>query len=547
MLKVMLVDDEVQIIKGMKASIDWLRVGCEVVCEAINGKDGLEKAMQFKPDIIITDITMPVMDGIEMSLRLREIMAGTKIIFLTCHEDFYYAKQALKLNISDYLVKETMQREELYAILKKTGKEIMEEKEFRDKSRTMTKELDENRILAGESIIKDMIYGNADNLPEIERRLEFYNYRLKSRYYLLSMLKVEKIIDLSSENDMNDFTHNKFVAFKTVSEILKKHYCGEVFQKNQDELVMVYYAPEPNPGMETEVYDISEEILESLKIKIRNKCTIYIGEAFDSLIKLSKVYNKMMLMDEKRFYLNDGTILRNDKPFVSFTDEVDIKNDFLMNYKEALHAFDLNRVGAVVIAFVEKSFQLKIVAREIRNTVERAFGIMTDVMEKYACNYSQLAQVPYNEMINDAADIFLLCNILVDFSKKAIELCKRNSDLIATSEIKKIVQYINLHIYENLTLDSMATLANMNSSYFSRYFKIKTGEKFVDYLSKVRIEKSKQLLGETYLTLDEILEKVGHVNKGYFIKVFKKAVGVSPAEYRRRTKNRPSGKASEQN
>lgn len=535
MLKVMLVDDEVQILKGMKVTMDWMRVGCRVVCEAFNGRDGLEKAMEFKPDIIITDITMPVMDGIEMSERLKDLLPETRIIFLTCHEDFYYAKQALKLNISDYLVKETMSREELYAVLKKTGKEINLEKELREKTVALAKELDENRILVGESIINGLIEGNTTNFEEIEKRLDFYNYRLKDRYYLLSILAVEKNIGPSEAVTCGDSTPYKHTIFNTIHEILKRHYCGEVFVKNQDEFIMICYFPEYKiNSMEEKVTNISEEILESLKIKIRHKCSVFVGGAFDSLEKLPEAYNKAKQMKDKRFYLSDSTILIADRLPVLYTEDGNVRNSFLASYKEAIITFDLNAVTSTIAVFVKKSLQLRFVVREVKNTFERAFDMIADMMENYGCKFHQLSSVPYNEIISEASDIFMLSDLLIDFSKRAIELSKQNADLIASPEIKKIIQYLCQHLHENLTLESMASMANMNSSYFSRYFKLKTGEKFVDYLSKVRVEKAKRLLRETHLPLDEILEKVGHINQGYFIKVFKKATGMSPVEYRRK-------------
>gem|GEM_PF-959933 len=537
MFGVMLVDDEVQVIRGMRASVDWSYVSCEVICEAVNGKEGIEKAIEHKPDIIITDITMPVMGGMEMSERLRDLLPDAKIIFLTCHEDFHYVKQALKLNISGYLVKETMTRDELYDTIKKVGMEITLEKAGRDKAKTIIKEFDDNRILVGESIINDLIDCNNCNITEIEKRLDFYNYRLKDRYYLLSVLKVERNINASEENVMVDFTFYKSRIFNVVNEILKKHYCGEVFVKNREEFILVYYFPEFIPNMEDRVFDISEEILESLKIIIRRKCTIYIGNSFNSLSELANTYKALKQMEERRFYLHDGTILNKGFKTPQYRDNVDIRNKFLNDYRNTIEAFEVNLVNASIRTFVEQSLHFKINMGEVKNTFQRAFDIMIVVIEKYGYDYCQISRIPYTEIVNDAADIFILADTLADLSYKAIELSKKNTDFIASAEIKKVIQYINIHLSDNLTLDSMSSLANMNSSYFSRYFKIKTGEKFVDYLTRVRVEKAKNLLQDTYMSLDEILLKVGHVNKGYFIKVFKKITGMSPSEYRRSMKN----------
>lgn len=537
MLKVMLVDDEVQVIRGMRASVDWSCAGCEVVCEAVNGRDGIEKAVKFKPDIIITDITMPGMDGIEMSERLRDLLPEARIIFLTCHEDFYYARQALKLNISEYLVKETMTREELYETLKKAGREIKMEKADRDKAEVIIREFDDNRTLVGESIINDLIEGCNFNFSEIERRLDFYNYRLKDRHYLLSLLKLERNINSDAENDNGKTNFYKSNIFNTVREILKEHYCGEIFVKSKEEFVLVYYFPEPAACMEQRVYGISEQILQSLKIKIRRKCTIYIGDFFRSLQELPHKYKELKRMEERRFYLNDGTILTKESSSFPYKDDMDLRNKFLNDYRNALEALEADTVNASVTTFVDRSLRLKLPMGEVRNTFQRAFDTMIGVLEKYGQEYGNLSPVPYVEIVRDAADIYLLADALMDFSLKSIGLSRKSADFSASSEIQKVIRYIDRHLDDNLTLDLAASLANMNSSYFSRYFKMKTGEKFVDYLNRVRVEKAKSLLQDTYMTLDEILLKVGHVNKGYFIKVFKKSTGMSPGEYGRSKKN----------
>jgi YesN/AraC family two-component response regulator len=511
-------------------------VGCQVVCEAVNGKEGLEKAMKYRPDIIITDITMPVMDGIEMAERVRDLLSGVRIIFLTCHEDFFYARQALKLNITDYLVKETMARKELYALLEKTGKEILLERELQDRTHTIAKEFDENRMLVGELIINELIDGNVSDYNTLEKRLDFYNYRLKDRCYQLSVLKVEKHIGLTKEDIGHLSALCKSIIYNTINDILKRHYCGEVFLKSQCEFVIVYFVHEYTPKTEDMIGHISREILEALNTKIQ-KCTIYIGEAFDSLQKLPGAYEKIKLLEDKRFYVNNAPILYHHILAESFSDDAHLRTGFLENYKEALNVLDVSMLEAAVKTFVEKARLQNNDVRKIKNTIGRAFAIMTDTLEKYGCGYGLISSIPYNDIIVEAPDIFVLSNVLLEFSIKAIDYSRRNADALASFEIKKIIQYINLHLGESLTLDSMAQLANMNSSYFSRYFKAKTGEKFVDYLSCVRVEKAKQLLRETGLTLDEILEKVGHVNKGYFIKVFKKAFGMSPTEYRRNCKH----------
>lgn len=100
--------------------------------------------------------------------------------------------------------------------------------------------------------------------------------------------------------------------------------------------------------------------------------------------------------------------------------------------------------------------------------------------------------------------------------------------------MKKILQYVILHLEEEISLDTIALYANMNRSYFSRYFKSKTGENFVDFVARIRVEKAKELLRETDYTIDEISLRVGHVNKAYFTKVFKKVTGLNPGEFRKK-------------
>lgn len=533
----MLVDDEINVTEGLKISVEWEKHGFSIICVANNGEEGFAKAIEHKPDLIITDITMPKMDGFEMAEKIRERQPELNIIFLTCHEDFNFARKAVNLSADQYLIKDTMTRDEIYSALDKIRRGIEEKRLKRIKANELSMELNQNRCHLSEILINDLLKKEFVDISSFERRLNVYNYNLMKQKYILSLLTIDRYINLLNNNTFNnDAELIRFIILNIVEEILKKNDIGEVFPKSENEYVIIYnYNPNLKYSINERIDSVSKEIQSCISEVIKTTCTIYVGIQVESLLEIKRAYDDILMLKNNRFYMQNELILLHTKRESSFPNiDYYYVNDLVKEFEHHLGELDIVLLTNIEYVFFEKVKNESIRAADVKMVIERLVNSLNNYLEKNGCIYQQIIQDDYIKRLNIIDNIFELSETFHNYLVNVVGVIKKNAAYSSTPEMRKILKYISEHLQEDISLETIATYINMNSSYFSRYFKSKTGGNFVDFLTSIRIEKAKELLAETELSIDEISIRVGHVNKAYFTKVFKKVTGFNPGEFRKK-------------
>lgn len=537
MLTVMLVDDEINVIEGLKVSVEWEKHGFGVVCTANSGEEGYRKALEYKPDLVITDITMHKMDGFEMAEKIREKQPELSIIFLTCHQDFNYARKAVNLNIDEYLIKDTMTREEIYLALAKVKAGIEERWLKKKKTKELLIELNRNRCQLSEKLINELLKKELLDINSFERRLSIYNYNLSKQKYILSLLTIDRYINLLNSNMFNrDAELIQFAVLNVVEEILKKNDIGEVFPKSENNYVIIFnYTPNLKYSIDEKIAAVSKEIQSCIKEVIKTSCTIYIGTQVGSMHEIKHAYEDILILKNNRFYMQDGFLLSYSKRESRFTNiDFQYVNDLLKEFDRHLENRNMELLTHLEYVFFEKVKKETIVAADVKMVIERLVNSLNKYIEKNVLMYQPVILDAYLKQLSIIDSVYELNETFHSLLKNAVEVLNKNAAFTCTPEMKKILNYISENLQEEISLDTIAAFVNMNSSYFSRYFKSKTGGNFIDFLTSMRIEKAKELLAETDLSIEEISAMVGHVNKAYFTKVFKKVTGFNPGEFRRK-------------
>ncbi|MGN6714997.1 response regulator transcription factor [Anaerocolumna jejuensis] len=537
MLTVMLVDDEINVIEGLKVSVEWEKHGFGVVCTANSGEEGYRKAIEYKPDLVITDITMHKMDGFEMAEKIREKQPELSIIFLTCHQDFNFARKAVNLNIDEYLIKDTMTREEIYLALAKVKAGIEERWLKKKKTKELLIELNRNRSQLSEKLINELLKKELVDINSFERRLSIYNYNLSKQKYILSLLTIDRYINLLNSNMFNrDAELIQFAVLNVVEEILKKNDIGEVFPKSENNYVIIFnYTLNLKYSIDEKIAAVSKEIQSCIKEVIRTTCTIYIGAQVGSLYEIKHAYEGILILKNNRFYMQDGFLLSYSKRESRFTNiDFQYVNDLMKEFDRHLENRNMELFTHLEYIFFEKVKMETIFAADVKMVIERLVNSLNKYIEKNVRMYQPVILDAYLKQLSIIDSVYELNETFHSLLKNAVEVLIKNAAFTCTPEMKKILNYITENLQEEISLDTIAAFVNMNSSYFSRYFKSKTGGNFIDFLTSMRIEKAKELLAETDLSIEEISAMVGHVNKAYFTKVFKKVTGVNPGEFRRK-------------
>lgn len=537
MLTVMLVDDEINVIEGLRVSVEWEKHGFGVVCTANSGEEGYRKAIEYKPDLVITDITMHKMDGFEMAEKIREKQPELSIIFLTCHQDFNFARKAVNLNIDEYLIKDTMTREEIYLALAKVKAGIEERWLKKKKTKELLIELNRNRCQLSEKLINELLKKELVDINSFERRLSIYNYNLSKQKYILSLLTIDRYINLLNSNMFNrDAELIQFAVLNVVEEILKKNDIGEVFPKSENNYVIIFnYTPNLKYSIDEKIAAVSKEIQSCIKEVIKTTCTIYIGAQVGSLYEIKHAYEEILILKNNRFYMQDGFLLSYSKRESRFTNiDFQYVNDLMKEFDRHLENRNIELLTHLEYIFFEKVKKETIFAADVKMVIERFVNSLNKYIEKNVLMYQPVILDSYLKQLSIIDSVYELNETFHSLLKNAVEVLNKNAAFTCTPEMKKILNYITENLQEEISLDTIAAFVNMNSSYFSRYFKSKTGGNFIDFLTSMRIEKAKELLAETDLSIEEISAMVGHVNKAYFTKVFKKVTGVNPGEFRRK-------------
>lgn len=537
LLTVMLVDDEINVIEGLKVSVDWVKHGFRIICTASNGEEGYLKAIEYKPDLIITDITMQKMDGIEMAEKIREKQPELSIIFLTCHMDFNYARKAVNLNIDEYLIKDTMTREEIYTSLAKVKAGIEERWLKRKKAKELIIELNRNRCQLSEKLINELLNKELIDINGFGRRLNIYHYNLSKQKYIVSLLTIDRYFSLLNNNMFNKDTELiQFAVLNVVEEVLKKYDIGEVFPKSENNYVIIFnYNPNLMYSIDTKIAAVSKEIQSCIKEVIKTTCTIYIGSQLGSMHEIKYAYEDIIKLKNNRFYMQDGCILSYSKREARFANiDFHYANDLLKEFEHHLDNRNLELLMQLEYVFFEKVKKENILAADVKMVIERLVNSLNKYIEKNVSMYQHVLPDSYAKQLLLLDNVYELNETFHSFLKNSVEVLNKNAAYTCTPEMKKILNYISENLQEEISLDTIAAFVNMNSSYFSRYFKSKTGGNFIDFLTGMRIDKAKELLAETDLSIEEISMMVGHVNKAYFTKVFKKVTGYNPGEFRKK-------------
>ncbi|MDF2484073.1 MAG: hypothetical protein K0R46_241 [Herbinix sp.] len=521
MYKIMIVDDEMLVRIGVKSLINWQELGFEIVAEASNGQNAYEKYVALKPDLVITDIKMPKQDGLWLAKKIKEYNPNTEIIFLTCYDDFSFAKEAIKLKVSDYILKAEMEEEELKKI-------ILEKKKKLDLSIGQVTDTQNDKLLLRrqqEYLLGLLLSDNRSNeliheefdKAHVEWNTEKYcfitfDFRASLNNVKNSEYHVTNIIAASLELIMNKFQDEAIDAFskqfgksitcflmvKNISD-LKIQKCIEYLQSSIKQYFSIGFKSANSP-----ITTSIEEAREYLD---------WIYEASDYL-----------------FYLSDGEHLTKDNMIrphdYHFIYDIAMVKDFCQYIEDADSEAIYQKIDALE----------KLLDKQRGNSLEVKLELshmINDIFKRFdSCFQDDSDVFAFQKKVINSEELKEVIDIIRDFIKNLI--IENSSNRADNTEIliKKAVQYINDNYNKKITLDDIAGYVGISKYYFSVLFKKEKDITFSSYLNSVRIEKAKQLLKNPQTTINDVVYEVGFNDAQYFSKTFKKYVGMTVTEYR---------------
>ena len=535
-IKVFLVEDEVIIRSGVKKSINWEQEGYEFVGEASDGELAYPMILKEKPDILITDIRMPFMDGLELSRLVKKELPDIKILILSGYDEFEYAKKAIKIGVTEYLLK-PISAAKLTEVLNAVAETIRQENEEKNLLETYFAEMRENTERDKMRLFEKLLMGDL-SMGEILEAGERFGMNLGASCYKIVLFKI--LANL--ENHV--YAEQMVDACSAVEQAASMMEGVYVFQRGVEGWAFLLTAQDER-SMEESAKILYQNLKQAMKNYTQLEYFGGIGSTVPRIRSLKQSFREADRAFAARFVEEANQII-SQKEFEKSQMEEGLKMQGVVQIgksREMLQKFLSNGTREEVKAFSD-AYISRIEEENIRSTMVRQY-VVIDVCivilsfcERISsANRLQEEAEELQKMMQKIHSLSEIKKYVVRLLNEAIELRdaesgRRYSDLIAAA--KKEIE--NHYMTEEISLNTVAISVGMSPSYFSSIFSKEAGKTFVEYLTEVRIEKAKEFLMCSSMKTSEIGYEVGYKDPHYFSYIFKKVQGCSPKEYRARGK-----------
>lgn len=530
--KVILADDEEEIRNGIIRKINWKENGFELVGAAENGQEALELAEKCKPDVVMTDVKMPFLNGLELGEKLAERMPSTKLVLFSGFDDFEYAQQAVKLNATEYILK-PINSEELVALLQKIKKQIdMELSEKRNLDTLNQYYLKSLPILKEQFLIR-LVSSKLSEKRAKELAKEFQE-DLSAQFWTVAILHGE--LNEETKQDEHFSFHNQEellpLSLKQIAdEALVREFRFKSFIYS-DNVTLIFMLSE-----EKEILKIVNGMNRLCKIAQRFldiPVSAGIGTPCDSLAEIRYSYQGAenalgyrVLMGDKAIYIDDMEPDLSIQLQFDEQDERELLNAIKLEPQENIRAIVDRLVGRFRDSRVPFN-QYQIYMTEILSGLFKVIrGYKLDMEEVFGKDFKGYSHLSDFESLSDLSNWFYeaCCKISAMIKRERMDTTK----LIA----EKAKEFVKEHYSDsNVSVEMLCSFLHVSPAYFSTIFKKETGVSFITYLTDVRMEEAVKLLNTTDEKTYVISLKVGYTEPNYFSYVFKKHFGVSPSKYR---------------
>jgi two-component system response regulator YesN len=518
--KVFFVEDEIVTREGVRDNVDWQASGFEFCGEAADGEMALPLLRTARPDVLITDIKMPFMDGLQLCKIMRESMPWVKIVILSGHDEFEYAQKAINLGVTDYLLK-PVTVEKLHQVLQRLATQLDREKKEQENLKKLQQQIDENQATLKERLLLKLVVGAVSSTEAIETG-QMLGLDLIARCYLVVILKTEP------GGQAEPFDYAEYQWFRQIVSSLVENN-PDIFCLNKDLAEIVLVMKGNTPEYLEEERDILLEQIEREVKKTRYQLAIGTGtikmriaDIYQSFIEaLASIQNAADVnKNGANQALDSAELLKVDKSAVAHYLRCGTKEEF----DEFFDAYIRPLGEAALKSYLIKDYIFMDIVLAAADLVNDLGGEIDLVIPELAAIETILAKIKTIEQLKEQA-----YKILTD----ALAFRDSQSNSQYTGMIRQAKEFIESHYSDpDLSLDDVSAHVCLSSSHFSMVFSQETRQTFKEYLTEVRIKKAQELLRTTGLRATEIAYQVGYNDPHYFSAAFKKNTGLSPTEFR---------------
>lgn len=526
MLRVLIADDEDRICKLIQILADWKRLDMEVVGIAANGQDALTQVNLLTPDILITDIRMPGLDGLALISRAKEIAPELEVIIISGYAQFDYAQTAIQYGVGDYLLK-PINKEALNNTLDRMAQRCHARKKSQsDMDRLRRSSLDDQKKLRG-NLVSDLLHGRY-NAPDVTGLEETYHFIGRDDTYQVFTLKMDYDIDRFSEQSLA-IVRNK--AEDVFAPVLSA-YCGDFLLefRNATMYGVMNYPSAMRSTLRKRLRDCLNQLVALKNLFGSIAFSLALGQAVSQPDAMQSSFDNARDILAERLIEGTGRLLEG-----TVTPSNLREMNLLARYAQAAaYAIDVLGLEDAESAADALSNMVSSVPNlhgwELLELVRGAGVVFITRLDVENRDQVQADFENRCGQCHTAADLFDCLKKLQREELMKMREARRSQD---GQPIRIAKQYIQKHFSEPITLEEVSSASGFSVNYFSTLFKKETGEGFARYLTRVRIEEAKGMLRETRLPVQEICKRVGYGDSKHFTRTFRSETGLTPGEFRK--------------
>lgn len=541
MYKILIVDDDVTVRKYLRSAISWLELGFELIDDAMDGMDALDKIKIYDPDIVILDLTMPVMSGIELLNNLSIKGMKCKVIILSCHDDYDNVISAMKNGAVDFLLKHRMKESDLINVLNQAVERIKKENNEVEEITQLKKNADITRHVMRKNFINEIIEGNMKEPESIVKCFEDFKPGFRLKNFVVCVIGIDGVKNLKEkyEKSLNESIIMHFQNYLYEVESKKDNCLCAGDDNGLYYIIVSYEAAFGYLAANKDVYDFLSKIMADSKEKMKTPITIGVSDICSNVSEIRSFINHAQYAYNSSFYKGKEKVIHYNE--IQRSGHRSFKS--LKEYENMLKDSILTKISD--IPYILNSMYSEIERENASLDFVKDFNI--DIISYFKKMLSEFG-IDSEEIYGDGCFPYKYINMLetIDELKAWLsEIIKRIAEAIGRKNeknkhkdiIKRAIDYIEENYMNEISLDDVARHVNLSKAYFSGFFKKETNENLIEYITRFRIERARELLENTDLKVYNVALDVGMDNYRYFTKRFKEITGLTPVEYKSIKKN----------
>ncbi|MZT68432.1 response regulator [Blautia obeum] len=543
MLKIFLAEDEVVVRETIKRMIPWEELGFELVGEAADGEMALPLLIRQQPDLLITDIKMPFMDGLTLARLAKKEIPGLKVVILSGYDDFNYAKQAIGIGVEDYLLK-PITKNALIERLSEIRSRYEHEKTQKEYYEKFQREMQAYEKNSSRDFFEALVGGSMD-MMEVYKRAEKLGLDIVAEAYNVLIFTMNCDEDFSGQRD--EYSSWEAESLELLENFFAGHSSAMLFRSNIFSYGVLLKGQRET--IEENTRACVDEIRKILSRQDgRREWFLAVGQSVERLSQIQKSYHtasrafsQRYLYDENILYYDEMETMEHPGGQAETEDNAYLqKVDVNALNPAILQKFLSNGLQEETENFV-KDYFYAIGQEPMESLVFRNYVILNvrfsviSFIKGLGCDTNEMESADTEEVLAESGKNM---ESAIAYAKKmisqAIEIRDQNSGNKNRSILKTVVDFIDSHYMdEEISLNTVANVANVSSNHFSALFSQNMGQTFIEYLTTLRMNKAKELLRCTGMRSSEIAGEIGYKDAHYFSYLFKKTQGMTPSDYRK--------------